>query len=94
MINFLTITLSSVNLSKTVKKCFCISESFNMKLNISHQFLDYKIICVNSQHEITNSKGDFVLKHRPGFKLCRDKNKLDFYEEIMLFESIGFTFLL
>ena len=60
-------------------------------MNISHQFLDYKITYVNSQHESTNSKGDFVLKPRPGFKLWRDKKELDFYEEIILFELFALT---
>ena len=41
---------------------FCLPESFNM--NISHQLLDYKIAFVNSQHEYTNSKGEFVLENR------------------------------
>ena len=44
---------------------FCIPLSFNT--NILHQLLDYKIIFVNLQHEITNLKGDFVLKNK--FKL-------------------------
>ena len=39
----------------------CIPESFNK--NISHQLFDDKITFVNSQHEYTNSKGDFVLKN-------------------------------
>ena len=32
--------------------------------NISHPLFDYKITFENSQHENTNSKGDFVLKNR------------------------------
>ena len=43
---------------------FCISKSFNT--NISHQLFDYIINFVNSQHEKTNSKVDFVLV----FKNC------------------------
>ena len=39
----------------------CIPESFNT--NNSHQLFGYKIIFVNSQHENTNSKGDFLLKN-------------------------------
>ena len=39
---------------------FCRPESFNM--NISHQLFYYKITFVNSQHENTNSKSDFVQK--------------------------------
>ena len=34
-----------------------------MKL-ISYQLFGYKINFVNTQHEKTNSKGDFVLKNR------------------------------
>ena len=41
---------------------FCIPESFNT--NISNQLLEYIITFVNSQHNNTNSKGDFVLKNR------------------------------
>ena len=59
-------------------------------MNISHQS---KITCVNSQHEGTNSKGDFVLINR-GFKIWKEKTLLDFYKEIILFELIGLKFLL
>ena len=40
-----------------------IPESFNSN-KISHQLFDYRITFVNSQHQKTNSKGDFVLKNR------------------------------
>ena len=33
-------------------------------MNISHQLFDYTITFVNSQHENTNSRDDFVLKNR------------------------------
>ena len=39
-------------------------KSFNT--NILHQLFDFKRTFVNSQHENTDSKGDFVLKK--GFK--------------------------
>ena len=39
----------------------CIPQSFNT--NILDQLFYYKIIFVNSQHDNTNSKGDFVLKN-------------------------------
>ena len=42
----------------------CIPENFNT--NISHQLFGYKLILVNFQLEITNSKVDYVLK--TGFK--------------------------
>ena len=47
-----------------INKIFCIPESFNT--NISHQPFDYTITFVNSQsqHENTNSKGDFGPKKR------------------------------
>ena len=40
-----------------IMKLYCIPEIFNT--NISHQFLNYKKTCVNSEHVNTNSKGDF-----------------------------------
>ena len=45
-----------------VYNSFCIPGSFNT--NISHQFFEYTITFVNSQHYNINSKGDFVLKTR------------------------------
>ena len=38
----------------------CLPESFDM--DISHQLSNCKITFVDSQHENTNSKGDFMLK--------------------------------
>ena len=42
-------------------KNVCIPESFNT--NISQHLFDYTITVANSQHQNTNSKGDFVLKN-------------------------------
>ena len=39
--------------------------------NISHQLCDYQITFVNSQHENTNTKDDFVLKKQFKRKLNR-----------------------
>ena len=46
-----------------------IPKSSNM--NISYQFFNYKIVFVNSLHENTNSKGDFVLR----FGMLHSNNK-------------------
>ena len=47
-------------LHKLIMNLICITEIFNT--NISHQLVYYKINLVNSQHDYTNSKGDFVFK--------------------------------
>ena len=48
---------------ESLTKVICIPESFNT--NISHQLFDYIITYVNSQHQNSLSKGDFV---KTGFK--------------------------
>ena len=57
-------------------KSICIPESFNT--NISYQLFDYKITFINSQHENTNSNGDFCnqkLFLNVHFKDLIEKNK-------------------
>ena len=57
-----------------------IPDSFNT--NILHQLFKYKIAFVNSQHEKTNLKGDFVIKNRfkrfvLRFMVYKDKSDSD-----------------
>ena len=59
---FLDIELKKKNNTVYLIRYFCTPESFIT--NIPNQRFKYKITFVNSQLEITNSKGDFVLKTR------------------------------
>ena len=57
----LNIKINEVNIKSFTQnnKYICLPENFNT--NISHQFFDYIMTFMNSQHQNKNSKGDFVL---------------------------------